>query len=114
MTKETENLYKPLLDYDLAKEENTRANELKRALVLFETDDWRIVTWDEFTGKKAIEEEPAETVAEQPAEPEIENPAFYPMYKGINNIEEKKDNQSEYTQVIVKFIDSKEQDEATA
>ena len=49
MTKETENLYKPLLDYDLAKEENTRANELKRALVLFETDSGQIVTWDKMT-----------------------------------------------------------------
>jgi len=104
MTNETDILYKVKPSFS-EREELTRARELKKSLVLFETDDGRIVTYDEFIGRKPIEEEPAETVAEQPAEPAIDNPAFYPLYKRINNIDEQQNDTSEYTQVIVKFTD---------
>lgn len=103
MTNETDILYKVKPNFS-EKEEQTRANELKKSLVLFETDEGEVVTYDEFRGVKPIEEEPAEAVIEQPAEPEIDNPAFYPLYKRINNIEEQQNDISEYTQVIVKFI----------
>lgn len=104
MTNDTDILYKVKPSFS-EREELTRAKELKKSLVLFETDEGKIVTWDEFVGNKPIEEEPAGTVADQPAEPAIDNPAFYPLYKRINNIDEQQSDTSEYTQVIVKFTD---------
>ena len=105
MTDETEHLYTLKKNTD-NKDEPTRSRELKTALVLFETDEGKIVTYDEFLGKKPIEVEAVDdTPATDAPEPEVENPALYPLYKSINTIEETKDELGGYTQVIVKFTD---------
>lgn len=110
---ETENLYKTKKDIS-TKEELTRQNLIKSSLVLFETDEGKIVTYDEFTGRTPVEEEPAVEAVDEPAEPKIDNPALYPLYKKIGKEEETADHLKGYKQVIVKFTDKVKDNEETA
>ena len=107
---ETDNLYTTKPTYK-EKEELTRQNILKKSLCLVEDDDGRLMTFDEFVGKKSIEEEPEVEAVDEPAEPIVENPVLYPMYKRINKEEEQADNLQGYTQLILKFIDGAKHDE---
>ena len=58
MKNDTDILYRVKPSFS-EREEQTRANELKKSLVLVEREDGKIVTFDEFTGRKPIEVEPA-------------------------------------------------------
>lgn len=103
MQTETKNLYTATPKI-IEAEEQTREKELKTALVLFETDEGKIVTYDEFRGVKPIEEEPAEAVVEDTAEQKSYEPALYPLFNQKHEPKEQYEN-SGYTQAIVKFID---------